>query len=91
MVLYLGAEKPTEQVSVPDLTRMTASAAEKALTDLGLYMRPVGVTDYSDTTIATEQSIAAGTLVDPGTVVEVHFMDTAVQDYAANGNISNIH
>lgn len=91
VVLYLGAEKPTEQVSVPDLTRMTASAAEKALTDLGLYMRPVGVTDYSDTTIATEQSIAAGTLVDPGTVVEVHFMDTAVQDYAANGNISNIH
>lgn len=91
VVLYLGAEKPTEQVSVPDLTRMTASAAEQALEKLGLYMRPIGVTDYSDTTIATEQSIAAGTMVDPGTVVEVHFMDTAVQDYAANGNISNIH
>ena len=91
VVLYLGAEKPTDQVSVPDLTRMTASAAEQALEKLGLYMRPIGVTDYSDTTIATEQSIAAGTMVDPGTVVEVHFMDTAVQDYAANGNISNIH
>lgn len=91
VVLYLGAEKPTEQVSVPDLTRMTASAAEQALEKLGLYMRPIGVTDYSDTTIATEQSIAAGTMVDPGTVVEVQFMDTAVQDYAANGNISNIH
>ena len=91
VVLYLGAEKPTDQVSVPDLTRMTASAAEQALEKLGLYMRPIGVTDFSDTTIATEQSIAAGTMVDPGTVVEVHFMDTAVQDYAANGNISNIH
>ena len=54
-------------------------------------MRPIGVTDYSDTTIATEQSITAGTMVDPGTVVEVQFMDTAVQDYAAIGNISNIH
>ncbi|WP_297720730.1 penicillin-binding transpeptidase domain-containing protein [Intestinimonas sp.] len=91
VVLYLGAEKPTGQIAVPDLTRMTASAAEKALTKLGLYLRPVGVTDYSDTTIATEQSIAAGTMVDPGTVVEVHFMDTAVQDYAENGTISNIH
>ena len=91
VVLYLGAEKPTGQIAVPDLTRMTVSAAEKALTKLGLYLRPVGVTDYSDTTIATEQSIAAGTMVDPGTVVEVHFMDTAVQDYAENGTISNIH
>ncbi|WP_294512517.1 penicillin-binding transpeptidase domain-containing protein [uncultured Intestinimonas sp.] len=91
VVLYLGAEKPTEQVSVPDLIRMTASAAEQALEKLGLYMRPIGVTDYSDTTIATEQSITAGTMVDPGTVVEVQFMDTAVQDYAAIGNISNIH
>ena len=91
VVLYLGAEKPTGQVAVPDLTRMTAETAEQALEDLGLYLRPIGVTDYSDTTIATEQSIAAGTLVDPGTVVEVHFMDTAVQDYAANGNISDIH
>ena len=91
VVLYLGAEKPTEQVAVPDLTRMTASAAEQALENLGLYLRPTGVTDYSETTIATEQSIAAGTMVDPGTVVEVQFMDTAVQDYAANGNLSSIH
>ena len=91
VVLYLGAEKPTAEVAVPDLTRMTASAAEQALENLGLYLRPMGVTDYSETTIATEQSIAAGTMVAPGTVVEVQFMDTAVQDYAANGNLSSIH
>ena len=90
VVLYLDAEKPTAQVAVPDLTRMTAAEAEAALTELGLYLRPTGVTDYSDTTIATGQSIDPGSMVDPGTVVEVQFMDTAVQDYAANGNISDI-
>ena len=66
-------------------------AAEQALEKLGLYMRASGVTTYSDSTISTSQSIAAGTMVEPGTVVEVHFMDTAVQDYAANGNIDSIH
>ena len=91
VVLYLGAEKPTEQVEVPDLTRKTPGAAEQALEKLGLYMRASGVTTYSDSTISTSQSIAAGTMVEPGTVVEVHFMDTAVQDYAANGNIDSIH
>lgn len=87
VVLYLGAERPSEQVEMPDVTRKTPAAAERVLANLGLYMRPAGVTTYADTTISTGQSIAPGTMVDPGTVVEVHFMDTAVQDYAANGNI----
>lgn len=91
VVLYMGADRPTEQVAVPDVTRMTPSAAESALEKLGLYLRPTGVTTYSDTTISTSQSVEAGTMVDPGSVIEVHFMDTAVQDYAENGNISSIH
>ena len=81
VVLYLGAEKPTEQVEVPDLTRRSPAAVEQALESLGLYMRAEGVTSYTDTTRSTSQSIPAGTMVDPGTVVQVHFMDTAVQDY----------
>lgn len=91
VVLYLGTEKPTEQVTVPDLSRKTPAAAEQELEKLGLYLRASGVTTYSDSTAATSQSIAAGTLVDPGTVVEVHFMDTSVQDYAANGNLGSFH
>ena len=81
VVLYLGAEKPTEQVEVPDLTRRSPAAVEQALESLVLYMRAEGVTSYTDTTRSTSQSIPAGTMVDPGTVVQVHFMDTAVQDY----------
>lgn len=87
VVLYLGAEKPTEQVAVPNVVGKTPAAAEQALSKLGLYMRASGVTTYADTTVSTSQSVAEGTMVDPGTVVEVHFMDTQVQDYAANGNI----
>ena len=89
-VLYLGEEKPAEQVEVPALTRMTLSAAEQALAERNLYLRPSGATSYSDTTISVSQSTDPGTLVDPGTVVEVQFMDTSIQDYAENGNIASI-
>ena len=44
-------------------TRKTPGAAEQALEKLGLYMRASGVTTYSDSTISTSQSIAAGTMV----------------------------
>ena len=30
-------------------------------------------------------------VVEPGTVIEVQFMDTTIQDYAENGDISSIH
>ena len=68
-------------MEVPDLTRRSPAAVEQALESLGLYMRAEGVTSYTDTTRSTSQSIPAGTMVDPGTVVQVHFMDTAIQDY----------
>ena len=90
IILYLGEEKPAEQVEVPALTRMTLSAAEQALAERNLYLRPSGATSYSDTTISVSQSTDPGTLVDPGTVVEVQFMDTSIQDYAENGNIASI-
>lgn len=87
VILYLGAEKPTEQVSVPDLTGKTPTSVEQTLKGLGLYLRGTGVTNYADTTVSTSQSIAPGTMVAPGTVVEVHFMDTQIQDFVTNGNI----
>ena len=90
VVLYLGEEKPTEQVEVPDLTRLTLSAVEKALAERNLYLRPTGSTSYSDATISVSQSIEAGTMVAPGTVIEVQFMDTSIQDYAENDAISSI-
>ena len=91
----LNLKTPEGQAAMKTLIRSAdvfiTNTRTKALEKLGLYMRASGVTTYSDSTISTSQSIAAGTMVEPGTVVEVHFMDTAVQDYAANGNIDSIH
>ena len=76
MVLYMGEAKPTDQVEVPDLSGKSPETVRQTLSNLGLYMKATGVSDYyTSSTIAAGQSIAAGTMVDRGTVVEVQFMD----------------
>ena len=76
VVLYLGEEKPKDLVAVPDLTGKTPEAARTALQELGLYIRVSGATGYyTSSTVAVSQSIAAGTEVERGTVVDVQFMD----------------
>ena len=82
VVLYMGEEIPTEQVEVPDLEGMSPEKAKAALNDLGLYLRATGAVEYYvSTNVGTNQSIAAGTLVDPGTVVEVRFVDESIKEY----------
>jgi stage V sporulation protein D (sporulation-specific penicillin-binding protein) len=81
VVLYMGEEKPAEQVSVPKVTGMSAEKANTVLTNSGLYMKAIGVSgNNSSATIATKQSIPQGTKVDRGTVVEVQFGDTSIRD-----------
>lgn len=76
MVLYMGEAKPADQVEVPDLSGKSPETVRQTLSNLGLYMKATGVSDYyTSSTIAAGQSIAAGTMVDRGTVVEVQFMD----------------
>ena len=41
----------------------------------------------SSSTVAVGQSITAGAMVDRGTVVDVQFIDTDIQDYANNTGI----
>ena len=80
VILYMGEEAPTDQVAVPDLRGLTYDQAKKKLNDLGLYMRASGVSYYSATTKAQDQSYVSGELVDRGTVVPVRFADTSVTD-----------
>ncbi len=81
VVLYMGEEKPTDQVSVPKVTGMSAERANTVLTNEGLYMKAIGVSGSSSSaTVATKQSIPEGTKVDRGTVVEVQFGDTSIRD-----------
>ena len=89
VVLYLGAEKPTDQVPVPDVSGKTLESAQTAFAKVGLYLRPSGSggSYSSSSTVAVGQSITAGAMVDPGTVVDVQFIDTDIQDYANNTGI----
>ena len=83
VVLYMGEEQvPTEQVEVPNLEGMSPEAAKAALNDLGLYLRATGAVEYYvSTNVGTNQSIKAGTMVNPGTVVEVRFVDESIKEY----------
>ena len=79
VVLYLGEEKPTDQVAIPSLWGKTAAQAQEILSKSGLYLRVGGSSRYmsANATVAS-QSIAWGTLVDRGTVVECQFSDNTV-------------
>ena len=75
VILYLGENAPAQQVEVPGLAGLSPAACKKKLEDLGLFMRATGVVDYSDpNVIVAGQSIAEGTMVSLGTVVEVRFV-----------------
>lgn len=79
VILYLSEEAPTDEVEVPDLIGLTAAEAKERLEALGLFLRATGVVDYSDADVtAAEQSIEAGVMVKPGTVVEVRFISNVI-------------
>ena len=81
VILYLGEQPPTEPVEMPDLTGLSPAKAKEKLESMALFLRATGVSDYTNTSIsATGQSIAPGTLVNPGTVVDVRFVSTII-DY----------
>ncbi|MDE6282050.1 MAG: PASTA domain-containing protein, partial [Oscillospiraceae bacterium] len=75
VILYLGEDAPIEQVEVPSLAGLSPTASKNKLEELGLFMRATGVVDFTDPTVVmAAQSLDAGTMVSPGTVVEVRFV-----------------
>lgn len=78
VILYMGENKPTEQIEVPDLTSLTPDECRDTLEQYGLYLRQKGVANSQVTgsTTASRQSPAAGTKVNIGSVVTVEFSDT---------------
>ncbi|MDE6589504.1 MAG: PASTA domain-containing protein [Oscillospiraceae bacterium] len=77
VILYLGEDAPTEQVEVPSLAGLSPAKSKEKLEAMGLFMRAAGVVDYNDPKVmGASQSIAAGTLVSVGTVVEVRFVSS---------------
>ena len=81
IILYLGEEKPTDLVSVPDVRGKTAIQAQEALAQSGLYLKVSGSSSYmsSEATVAG-QELDPGTLVERGTVVTCLFSDNTMVD-----------
>lgn len=78
VILYMGENKPTEQIEVPDLTGLTPDECRDTLEQYGLYLKQTGVasSQVTGSTTASRQSPAAGTKVSIGAVVTVEFSDT---------------
>ena len=80
VVLYMGESAPTDMITVPDLSGMTVSQANAAIAGSGqLYLKAKGAT-ASGSSVATDQSPAAGSRVARGTVITVEFTDMSAQD-----------
>ncbi len=78
IILYTTNEAVNEKqtVKVPDLTGMTALAANGTLTNLGLNIRIFGTTNYlSDGIVVVKQSHEAGSVVNVGEVISITFGD----------------
>ena len=73
VIVYMGQEKPTDLVSVPDVTGMTIEGARQALEAQGLFLKVSG--DTAATAKAISQSVDADQQVEQGTVVKVEFLN----------------
>jgi len=80
IVLYKGAEAPTDKVTVPDFKGMSVTEANNAAVNAGLYLQSKGSDKTSGTVSVTYQDIPADTTVDRGTTVTVEFTDHSAQD-----------
>lgn len=69
---------PKKKVDVPNLINMTQEQANKALTDIGLFLDPIVVREVTDATPKdqiAQQSPIAGTPVEEGTNIKVVVSD----------------
>lgn len=74
IIVYTEARDENKKVTVPDVTGLTVSQAKKRLEDAGLNFEVAGAgLSGTDGAYAFKQSIAAGTQVEPATVVSVEF------------------
>ena len=77
VVLYRDETVPEEQVETPNLMGVSPTKCKETLEEMGLFLRATGVADYNDpSVVAAGQSIDGGTMVSPGTVVEVRFVSS---------------
>lgn len=79
VILYLGGEKSTELITVPDLIGLRPDEAKARLDNYDLYFKRTGIktSETGSSTRAIKQNPVAGTQVTIGTVVTVEFSNSA--------------
>jgi len=93
ILAYVDKETETLTTKVPDVTGMSAVAANQVLINAGLNIRILGTKNYLSGTEATviSQSVAAGETVPLGTVVEVTFRHLGDKDYDEDWDPNLLH
>ncbi len=77
IIIYCDATPSTQMEVMPDLTGMSYSVARQNLGTYALFVKASGPITNSTAVTVTNQSIAAGTSVPHGTIVQVTVADTS--------------
>lgn len=81
VILYAGADKPSDLCTVPNLVGRTPSEANLVTTNAGLLIRFTGTTDSDRSSVRViSQSEKAGAKLPAGTVITVQLGDSTAQD-----------
>ncbi len=80
VVAYTEGEESSKSVTIPDVTGCTAAEANKGIVNAGLNVRIKGLSSSGGVAVCSEQSPAAGTVVEPGTIVTLGFKYAEVLD-----------
>ena len=80
ILVYFGEEASREAVTVPDFYGMTVAQANEAAANAGLCLLTSGNPDLTLPLQVLTQYPAAGTAVEPGSVIELKFTDRTARD-----------
>ncbi len=78
IVLYCDEQPDTQPVEMLDLTGLSYEIARERMSWSGLYIKAQGTLMQSDSILIVDQSVEAGQMVEPGTVVTVTLSDSSL-------------
>ena len=80
VVTYTEGEEIAKTVEVPNVVGCYGSEANRGITNSGLNVRIKGLTNVDGVAICSGQSPAAGTMVEPGTIITLDFRYVEIRD-----------
>ncbi len=80
VVAYTEGEESKKSVTVPNVVGCYGSEANKGIINAGLNVRIKGLSASGGIAVCVEQSPAAGTSVEPGTIVTLDFRFAEIRD-----------